>query len=233
MPSPDAAEGQIVLIPIPQKLPPPEEDRRGGHGRSETSNVLTGAERSGCRRPYGRNSRRSTTARPRTLRPSPPVLSWVSARTVVGTLEAAGTEGDGQIAIVLGVVAVAGVRSQASPGTDPRGAVLIAGNAWRNVSRPLDDVDSDDADVSAASACTCPSRLAPIVAAWQIRQERHPPEPLGHDGVVTSAAGWSSKSTTRSVVNAGPSVTVLARCRHRRMMVVERCDGVRSWPWQR
>ena len=162
-----------MLIPIPQKLPPPEEDRRGGHGRSETSNALTGAERSGCRRPYGRNSRRSTTARPRTLRPSPPVLSWVSARTVVGTLEAAGTEGDGQIAIVLGVVAVAGVRSQASPGTDPprRGShrrERLAERlppARRRRQRLRGRVGGIGVYLPIAAA---------IVAAWQIRQERSP-----------------------------------------------------------
>jgi hypothetical protein len=87
-------------------------------------------------------------------------LSWVSARTAVGTLDAAGTEGDDQITIALGVVAVSR-RPVRRPllALIPRGAVLITGNAWRNVSRALDDVDSDYVDASAASACTCPSRL--------------------------------------------------------------------------
>ena len=92
------------------------------------------------------------------------------------TLEAAGTEGDGQMTIVLGVVAVAGVALR-RPGTDPRGAVLIAGNAWRNVSRMLDDVDSDYVDASVGIGVYLPiaAEIVTILAARQIRQERSRP----------------------------------------------------------
>jgi hypothetical protein len=103
-------------------------------------------------------------------------LPWVTARTIFGTLEAVGTEGDGQITLVLAIVSVVGFAiSKPWLALIPAvGAALVAGNAWRNVASQLNGVDNEfvDASVGIGIYAVVAGGIVAVIASWCMRGAR-------------------------------------------------------------
>lgn len=103
-------------------------------------------------------------------------LPWVSVRTAFGSIDVAGTAGDGTLSIACAVIALIGFAlSKPWLAIIPAAAAaLIAGNAWRSVSSQLDGVSNEfvDAAVGIGVYAVVVGGIVAVIAGWCIRHPR-------------------------------------------------------------